>query len=176
MVIPKLPLIIANAFFAYHLSSVFSPPTKSCLGCNWIFQLAPLAPHHNYPNCFHLTMGAHLLCLESITHNFQFGLEGFEHLPSMVLVLLLLQKILQKFGPPWNFLPQVHHLHGLMCLLFLSIKDIKPLQQICDYKHLKFCIETTLKTLQNFEAWCIVWNSFVLPKKYFPLHVYTSSS
>jgi len=63
-----------------------------------------------------------------------------------------------------------------MCLLLLLIKDIKPLQQICDYKHLKFCIEMTLKTPQNFEAWCIVWNSFVLQKKHFPLYVYTSPS
>jgi hypothetical protein len=26
-------------------------------------------PHHNHLNCFHLTIGTHLLCLESITHH-----------------------------------------------------------------------------------------------------------
>ncbi len=86
MGMPRLPLIITYVFFTCYLSSVSSLQTQSCLGCNWIFWFACGAPHHNHPDYLHPTMGAHLLCLESITHqDFQFGLEGFELLlPSMV--------------------------------------------------------------------------------------------
>ncbi len=72
---PRLSLIIAYVFFTCHLSSMSSLLTQSCLGCNWIFRFTPCAPHNNHLDCLHLTMGAHLLCLESITdHSFQFGL------------------------------------------------------------------------------------------------------
>ncbi len=82
----RLPLIIVYVFFACHLLLMSSLPTQSCLECDRIFQFVPCTPHHNHFDCLHLTIGAHLLCLESITHHsFQFGLDGFEHLlPSMV--------------------------------------------------------------------------------------------
>jgi hypothetical protein len=37
------------------------------------------------------------------------------------------------------------------------------------YLHMKSCIQTTLKTPQNFEVWCIVGNHLVPPKTYFQL-------
>jgi len=75
------------------------------MGCDWIFRFTPCAPHHNHPDYFHLTMGAHLLCLESITHHdFQFGLEDFERfLPSMVQASPFYSTNSSKIWPTMNF-------------------------------------------------------------------------
>ncbi len=59
----RLPLIVAYMFSIYHPSSVSSLTIQLCLGSNRIFQFTPCAPHHNHPNYFHPTMGAHSLCL-----------------------------------------------------------------------------------------------------------------
>jgi hypothetical protein len=115
-------------------------------------------------------MGAHLLCLESITHNFQFGPKGFEHLlPSMVLVLPFSSKKISRIWPTMKFCPTsspplwsnapCHH--TITTSLWL---------------HKKFHIQTILKTPQNFEVSCIVGNCIVIPNTYFPWPVYTSPS
>jgi hypothetical protein len=131
----KLPLIVAYVFLAYHLFWVFSSPIQSCLGCNQIFRFTPYAPHQNHLDFLHPIMGAHLLCLESITHhNFQFGLRKFEHLiPFMVLISISSSRNSSRIWPAMKFSPQARQLCGLMHLVILWIKDITTLQQVCDY-------------------------------------------
>jgi hypothetical protein len=104
---PKRPLIVAYVFIAYHLFWVFSSPTQSCLGYNQIFRFTPYTPHQNHLDFPHPIMGAHLLCLESITHhNFQFRLKGFEHLiPFMVLVLIYSSRNSSRIWPTMKFFP-----------------------------------------------------------------------
>jgi hypothetical protein len=141
------------------------------MGCDWIFRFTPCAPHHNHPDYFHLTMGAHLLCLESITHHdFQFGLEDlsvFFH--PWCKPRLFIRPILRKFDPRWIFLPQSHHLYGLMHLVLLWIKDIKPFATSLRLNP-KFCIQTILETPWKSESWCITKIQLVLftnaPSKY----------
>ncbi len=148
-----LPLIIAYVFFTCHPFSVSSPLIQSCFGCNRIFQFAPCAPHHKHPNYLHLTMGAHLLCLKSITHhNFEFGSKGFKHLfPSMVQTLpstwtnfLRIWPTMKKFPtslpPLWSNAPCffVHKGHQTIATSL--------------WLHPKFCIQTTLETPWNFES------------------------
>ncbi len=70
----RLPLIIAYVLLTCHLYLVFFLLIQLCLGCDQIFWFGPCTPHHNHLHYFHPTMGAHLLCLESITHHsFQLG-------------------------------------------------------------------------------------------------------
>ncbi len=108
--------------------------TQWCLGCDWIFQFVPYTPHCNHPDCIHLLMGTHLLCLESIRHyGFQFGAKGFEHLfTSMVLISPFFLRNSLKIWPTMIFFPtNFHHLHSLMHFVLLWINDITPLQQVC---------------------------------------------
>jgi len=168
----SLPFIVAYVFLTYHPFSMSSLATQSCLGCNWIFQFAPCAPHHSHPNCFHPTMGVHLLCLESITHHYlQFGPKGFELLfPSMVQASFSLTNS-RKFGPPWNCFPQARHLYAPMHLVLLLIKDIKPLPQILHSNHsgnpLEFwssmyCKEPSSSAKKLYSMTCLYFSRLVL--------------
>ncbi len=104
---PSLQLIIAYVFFTCHSFSMFSLVIQWCFGWDQIFQFAPCAPHHNHPKYFLLIMGAHLLCLESITHHsFQFGPKGFEcFLPSMVQTSPSSWTNFLKIWPTMKFFP-----------------------------------------------------------------------
>ncbi len=104
---PKLPLNVAYVILAYHSSWMTSLPIQWCLRCNWTFRFTPYATHHDHLNCFHLTMGAHLSCLECIKcHDFQFGWEGFKHLlPSMVLVSPFSLRNSLRIWPTMKFCP-----------------------------------------------------------------------
>ncbi len=66
---PRLPLIVVYMFFTCHLSLLFSPLIQLCLGCDWNFWFTPYAPHHNNPNCFHLTMEACLFVTIFMGHD-----------------------------------------------------------------------------------------------------------
>lgn len=43
---------------------------------------------------------------------------------------LLFQELRAKFGPPCHLIPQFHHLHNPICLVFCRIKIVKPFHQI----------------------------------------------
>ncbi len=166
---PRLPLIVAYMFFIYHPSSMSSSTIQSCLGSNWIFQFTPCAPHHNHPNYFHPTMGAHLLCLKSITcHNFQFGPKGFElFFPSMVQAS---PSFFMKFSKMWpttkKFLTSSPPLWSNTPCPFVD-KGHQTFA-ISLWLHLKIFIQTILETFQNFEVWYIMKNHLILPKTYAP--------
>ncbi len=155
----KASLIVAYMLFNYHPSSISSPPTQLCLGCNWIFWFAPCAPHHN-----HSRMGTHLLWLESIRHHgFQFGLEGFNCLfPSMVQASLFSSINFLKIWPTMKFSPMSSSpLLSNALGLFVNRKHQTIVTNL--WLNTKFYIQTILKTLQKFEVHYIVKIYLVLP-------------
>jgi len=173
---PRLPLIIIYVLLACRSFLVSSPLIQSFLGCDQIFWFTPWAPHHNHPDCLHPTMGTHLLCLESITHpTFNLGqkvLSAFFH--PWCKPHLLLQPILRKSVPPWNFLPQVCHFRGPMHLVLLWIKDIKPLHKFVatskilhsnhsknssEFQSLMYCKEPSSSTKNLCSMTCIYFST-----------------
>ncbi len=147
MGMPRLPLIVAYMFFAYVSSSLSSLPIQLCLGCDQIFQFIPCASHHHFDH-FHMTMGAHLLCLESITHhNLQFGLEGFECLlPSMVQSLFFSLTNSSRILPTVKFSPTISPPVWLNAPCPFVDKGHQTIAtSLC--MNPKFCIESIPKTL-----------------------------
>ncbi len=147
MGMPRLPLIIAYVFFACDMSLVSFLPTQLCLGCDQIFRFAPCAPHHNHHDHLHPTMGAHFLCLESITHhNLQFKLKGFKCLlPSMVQSLPFSLTNSSRIWPTMKFSPMSSPLRWSNAPCPFVDKGHQTIAtSLC--LNPKFCIQTILKT------------------------------
>jgi hypothetical protein len=109
-------------------------------------------------------MGAHLLCLKSIKHHdFQFGPKGFElFFPSMVQALpFFWTNFSSKIWPTMKFFPTSSPPLWSNAPCPFVDKGHQTIA-ISLWLHLKFCIQTILKTFQNFKAWCIAKNCLVL--------------
>jgi len=122
----------------------------------------------------HLTMGTHLLCLESITHhNFQFGPKGFKRLlPFMVQASPSSSTNSSGIWPTMNFFPtSLPSLWSTAPCPFVN----KRHQAITSlWVHLKICIQTILETFRNSEVRCIAKNHLIQRKTYAPWPTYTS--
>ncbi len=103
-------------------------------------------PHYNHLDYLHPTMGAHLLCLESITHHsFQFGPKGFECLlPSMVQASPSFLTYSLRIWPTMNFFPTSSPPSWSNAPCLFVDKGHQTITTSL-WSHLKFCIQTISK-------------------------------
>ncbi len=161
----------------FRLSFIFCvfPANSIKLGMWLNLLIHTCASHHNHLDCPHLTMGGHLLWLESITHHgFQFGLEGLECLlPSMVLISSSPLRNSSRIWPTMKFSPtSLPPLWSNAPCPFMDKRQQTIVTSL--WLNPKFCIQTILKTLWKSKVWCIARIHLILLKTYVPWLAYIS--